>query len=224
MTRRTVSLDLMEFVEQNILPKYNAFDKAHRLGHVSRVIKNSLNLAVSVGVDVDMAYTIAAYHDLGLSGPRAAHHILSGKILLADKRLKRWFSDEQIRIMKEAVEDHRASASHTPRNIYGKIIAEADRDLDPREVFTRAIEYGLEHYPEKNGEEQWLRFVAHMEEKYSSHGYIRLWIAHSPNEAKLNEIRNTINDRVALRRIFDEIYLQCTTSSQSPAKEDSKHT
>ncbi len=223
MSRRTVSLDLMEFVEQNILPKYNAFDKAHQLSHVSRVIKNSLNLAASVGVDVDMAYTIAAYHDLGLSGPRAAHHILSGKILLADKRLKRWFSDEQIRIMKEAVEDHRASASHTPRNIYGKIIAEADRDLDPRVVFTRAIEYGLEHYPEKNCEEQWLRFVAHMEEKYSSHGYIRLWISHSPNEAKLSEIRNTINDRVALRRIFDEIYLQSTSSSPSQANSENVH-
>ena len=31
--------------------------------------------------------------------------------------------------MKEAVEDHRASASHEPRSIYGKIVAEADRDL-----------------------------------------------------------------------------------------------
>ena len=40
MDSRHVSLDLMEFIEQNILPKYNAFDKAHNLTHVNRVIKN----------------------------------------------------------------------------------------------------------------------------------------------------------------------------------------
>ena len=55
--------------------------------------------------------------------------------------------------MKEAVEDHRASASHAPRSIYGKIVAEADRDLEPEHVFRRTIEYGLDHYPKKSKEE-----------------------------------------------------------------------
>lgn len=65
----------MEFVEQNILPRYNSFDKAHRLSHVNHVIKQSLELALKCGADINMAYTIAAYHDLGLEGPRAVHHI-----------------------------------------------------------------------------------------------------------------------------------------------------
>ena len=105
MDTRNVSLDLMEFVEQNILPRYNDFDRAHRLSHANHVIKNSLALALSTGADINMCYVIAAYHDLGLEGPRAIHHITSGKILLADRRLRRWFSDEQLKIMKEAVED-----------------------------------------------------------------------------------------------------------------------
>lgn len=149
MDTRIVSLDLMEFVERNILPRYNNFDKAHNLNHANNVIKNSLALALSTGADINMAYTIAAYHDLGLEGPRAIHHISSGKILMADRRLRRWFSEEQIKIMKEAVEDHRASASHAPRSIYGKIVAEADRDLEPEHIFRRTIQYGLSHYPEK---------------------------------------------------------------------------
>lgn len=123
MDTRIVNLDLMEFVERNILPRYNNFDKAHNLNHANLVIKNSLALALSTGADINMAYAIAAYHDLGLEGPRAIHHISSGKILMADRRLRRWFSEEQIKIMKEAVEDHRASASHAPRSIYGKIVA-----------------------------------------------------------------------------------------------------
>ena len=206
MAAAQVQLDLMEFIEKNILPRYNHFDKAHNLTHAIRVIKRSLQLAAKIGANIDMAYVIAAYHDLGLEGPRAIHHMTSGKILTADARLKKWFSTEQIKIMKEAVEDHRASNSHAPRSIYGKIVAEADRDLDPQIVFRRTVEYGLDHYPQKSKEEHWQRFVEHMTNKYSNSGYIKLWIAGSSNEKSLKEIRNIILDKVQLRKQFDIIY------------------
>ena len=206
MLASNVSLDLMEFVEKNILPRYAAFDKAHKLTHINRVISRSLELASKIGADADMAYAIAAYHDLGLEGPRAVHHLTSGKILAADQRLQKWFTNEQLKIMKEAVEDHRASTSHTPRSLYGKIVAEADRDLEPSIVFRRTIEYGIDHYPEKNKEEQWQRFLSHMENKYSSHGYIRLWLPNSPNEQNLKRIRELISNPQLLREEFDRIY------------------
>ena len=206
MNTRNVSLDIMEFVEQNILPRYAMFDKAHNLSHVNSVIKRSLTLALTIGADIDMAYVIAAYHDLGLDGPRAIHHITGGKILASDARLRRWFSPEQIKIMREAVEDHRASASHAPRSIYGKIVAEADRDISPETVFRRTVQYGLAHYPEMSEEEHWARFAEHMDNKYSSHGYIKLWIQNSPNQKSLNDIRNIINDPEALRREFDKYF------------------
>ena len=201
-----VDLTLMEFVEKQILPRYTAFGESHGLYHVTRVIKNSLELARMLGADVNMTYTIAAYHDLGMEGPRAIHHITSGKILTADARLKKWFSPEQIKIMREAVEDHRASASHAPRSIYGKIVAEADRDIDIDTVFTRAIQYGIEHDPDKDKEWQFKRFDSHMEEKYSNNGYIKLWIPHSPNEKKLKELRDIIVNKELLRQYFDKIY------------------
>lgn len=206
--KQQVSLDLMEFVETQILPRYNAFGESHGLRHVSRVIKNSLQLAKVTGANIDMVYVIAAYHDLGMSGPRAIHHITSGKILVADARLKRWFNPEQIKIMKEAVEDHRASSSRQPRSIYGKIVAEADRDIEVHEIFLRAIEYGKENYPEKNKEEQWERFSEHMEEKYSRNGYIKLWIPNSPNEKALKELRNIIEHKSMLREEFEKIYAE----------------
>lgn len=210
MLASNVSLDLMEFVEKNILPRYAAFDKAHNLTHINRVISRSLELASKIGADADMAYAIAAYHDLGLEGPRAVHHLTSGKILAADQRLQKWFTNEQLKIMKEAVEDHRASTSHTPRSLYGKIVAEADRDLEPSIVFRRTIEYGIDHYPEKNKEEQWQRFLSHMKNKYSSHGYIRLWLPNSPNEQNLKRIRELISAPQLLREEFDRIYALVT--------------
>ena len=173
--KQQVNLDIMAFVEQQILPRYNAFGRSHGLGHVQRVIKNSLQLAAMTGA------------------------------------LRKWFSPEQIKIMKEAVEDHRASASHEPRSIYGKIVAEADRDLEPEVVFTRAILFGIEHNPELDEEGQWKRFDRHMEEKYSTSGYMRLWIPKSPNEEKLREVRETIADKARLRKVFDRIYRKETS-------------
>lgn len=204
--RQQVNLAIMEFVEQQILPRYTAFGESHGLRHVNRVIKNSLHLAQVTGADIDMAYVVAAYHDLGMEGPRAVHHITSGKILMADARLKRWFSPEQIKIMKEAVEDHRASSSRSPRSIYGKIVAEADRDIDVNEIFSRAIQYGKENYPELDKEKQWERFDQHMEEKYSNHGYIKLWIPNSPNEKALKQLRAIIEDKEELRNYFEKLF------------------
>lgn len=206
MIDKNVSLDLMEFIETEILPRYANFDQGHRLSHVNNVIKQSLDLARKIGADINMAYAIAAYHDLGLEGPRAIHHVTSGKILLADNRLRRWFSTDKIKIMKEAVEDHRASASHAPRSIYGKIVAEADRELDPMVVFKRIILYGKDHYSEMSKEQQWKRFTEHLKDKYSNTGYIKLWIPGSSNEKKLKEIREYINNPVKLREIFDQMF------------------
>lgn len=208
MIANTASLDLVEFVETNILPQYADFDKAHDLSHVTRVIRRSMDLVRKTGADINMVYVIAAYHDIGMSGPRAVHHITGGKILARDARLKKWFSPEQIKIMREAIEDHRASASHAPRSIYGKIVAEADRDLDPDIVFRRAVQFGLSNYPELDREHQWLRFRDHMNNKYSVNGYIRLWISGSDNERKLNEVREYITQPTELRKVFERIYYE----------------
>ena len=210
MMTNNPSLDLVEFIETQILPQYAAFDKAHNMEHVTRVIRRSLDLARRTGADMNMVYVIAAYHDLGLSGPRAVHHLTSGKILMKDARLKRWFSAEQLKLMKEAVEDHRASASRAPRSVYGKIVAEADRDIDPETVIRRTIQYGLANYPQLDKEGHWRRFMQHMDEKYSVNGYIRLWILGSENERKLNELRSLIAVPKNMRVVFDRIFAEET--------------
>lgn len=218
MANNTPSLDLVEFIETQILPRYAEFDRAHNLEHVTRVIRNSLELVKSTGADIDMVYTIAAYHDLGMSGHRADHHIRGGKILATDARLKKWFSQEQIKIMKEAVEDHRASASRSPRSIYGKIVAEADRDIDPERIIRRCIQFGLANYPEKTDEEQWQRFKEHLMNKYSKDGYIKLWIPNSPNAKRLSELRNIIEQPQTLRESFDRIFAEEKAISDRDSK------
>ena len=77
-------MTLHEYIEQQILPRYAAFDKGHQRDHAQSVINESLVLAKEHGADLDMAYTIAAFHDLGLEVNRELHHIHSGEILMAD--------------------------------------------------------------------------------------------------------------------------------------------
>ena len=223
MINNNPSLDLVEFIETQILPRYAAFDRAHNMEHVTRVIRSSLELVKTTGADINMAYTIAAYHDLGMAGHRADHHIRGGKILAADARLKKWFSPEQIKIMKEAVEDHRASASRAPRSIYGKIVAEADRDIDCQTVIRRTIQFGLANYPQFDKEGQWKRFQKHMNSKYSKDGYIKLWIPNSPNAKKLNDLRNLIAQPLQLREAFNKIFaeeLAIAAEEQAETKEE----
>ena len=213
MISNSPSLDLVEFIETQILPQYATFDRAHNLDHVTRVIRNSLELVKTTGADINMVYAIAAYHDVGMSGHRADHHLRGGKILAADARLKKWFTAEQIKIMKEAVEDHRASASRAPRSIYGKIVAEADRDIDSDTVFRRTVQFGLSNYPELDKEGHWKRFQEHMQNKYSKDGYIRLWIPNSPNARRLSALRDIIAQPVKLREEFERFFAEETSSA-----------
>ena len=200
--------NLRTYIEELIIPRYDSFDAAHRRDHVNYVITASLELARHYDVDESMVYAIAAYHDTGLAVDRKTHHLESGRIVRQDSMLRRWFTPEQIEVMAQAVEDHRASSDHEPRSIYGKIVAEADRQIDVQTIMRRTIQYGLSHYPELDREEQWQRTLNHLLEKYAEGGYLRLWIPESPNAASLKQLQSLIKDRRSLRALFDELYPQ----------------
>ncbi len=200
-------MTLQQYIETEIIPRYNNFDKAHNITHVEAVIERSLRLARQYGADEQMAYAIAAYHDLGLVEGREYHHIASGRIVANDSVLKLWFSPEQIIIMKEAVEDHRASAQEAPRSLYGKIVAEADRLIDPETTLRRTVQYGLKHLAGTNDREtHYHRFKEHLQEKYARGGYLKLWLPESDNAAGLECLRTVIADETQLRATFDRIF------------------
>ena len=141
-----------------------------------------------------------------MSVDRKTHHLESGRIIREDRELKRWFSEERIEIIAQAAEDHRASSDHEPRSIYGKIIAEADRQIIPESIILRTVQYGLDHYPELDKENQWQRTCEHMAEKYDDGGYLRLWIPESRNAEGLACLRDIIHDKNRLREYFEAAY------------------
>ena len=206
-----INPQLRAYVERDILPLYEQFDAAHQRDHALTVIDQSLSIAATLNasgqtVDPDMAYAIAAFHDTGLCEGREVHHLASGRIIRADKQLRRWFTDEQIEVMAQAAEDHRASAKMPPRSIYGRIVAEADRVIVPEVIVRRTIQFGLDHYPELSRDEHFDRMVKHLKEKYGPDGYLKLWFTDSPNAERLEELRRLMADQPALHVLFDRLF------------------
>lgn len=199
-------MTLEQYIEQTILPQYDAFDGGHRRDHAQMVIDESLKLAREHGADEQMAYVIAAYHDLGLRFDREKHHIHSGEILMADETLRQWFTEEQLHLMRDAVEDHRASSKNPPRTIYGAIVAEADRQIHPTLVVHRTMEYSANLYPDGDFETLYARSKEHLLDKYAEGGYMKLWLNSERNMRSLEELRAIIANEEELRSICKKWY------------------
>ncbi len=199
---------LHNYIYREIIPKYAAFDKAHRENHALMVIDRALSMGKQYDIDEEMLLTAAACHDLGLSVNRESHHSESGRIIREDKRLSEWFSPGQIETIAQAAEDHRASAKTLPRSIYGRIVAEADRLIVPETIIRRTVQFSLSHYPELDKEGHWRRTLEHLHEKYAEGGYLHLLIPGSPNETPLKQLREIIKDEQRLRTIFESVFAE----------------
>ena len=199
---RTAEID--KYIYEVIVPRYAEFDAAHREDHALTVIEQAMSIldgmpACMEPVDRAVLKMAAACHDLGLVNGRDNHHMDSGKIIRADEYLLQWFSPEEIEIIAQAAEDHRASGKSEPRSIYGKIVAEADRVIDTDTIIRRTIQFGHKHYPDLSPAEHLERAVSHLKEKYGRGGYLKLWIPWSDNSVRLNALQDLIADEPALR-------------------------
>ena len=198
--------ELVAYMEETVLPQYQDYEPAHDISHIRTVIENSFRIAAPYDVDVNMVYAIACYHDLGIRFGRDDHHLTSAKLLLEDQTIQKFFSSEQIVVMKQAIEDHRASSKNPPRSIYGKIVAEADRDLNPRRVISRAIAFAKAHHPNASEEEILSISLNHLSEKYGEGGYLTLVLDDPVNVAGLKALREMLADGHAKEIAIEELH------------------
>ncbi len=214
----TINPHLQLYLEKEIIPQYASFDKGHNIDHVEKVIHDSLQIAKDYAVNNNMVYTIAAYHDIGIMQGRENHHITSGIILQNDKQLCQWFDKEELKVMQEAVEDHRASNKHEPRSIYGKIVAEADRDISVEKIIYRSIAFGIGNYPQESYEQQYDRVYSHLKTKYGENGYLKLWLETDKNKKGLSEVHKVIGDQQKLKEMFNSLYGRLSSESKNNSK------
>ena len=207
-----VNPELKQYIEEEIIPRYDHFDAGHRRDHVRMVIASSMRLAEAYGLDADMVYAIAAWHDVGLVNGRERHHLDSAVLLMEDERMREWFTLAQLQVMHDAVEDHRASSGHEPRTIYGCVVADADHDNEALTIIRRTIQYGFNHYPELSPAEHRQRCYNHLQEKYAEGGYMHFWLPESEQSPNLTELREWMKDLQVLDAKYDEV-LQTLTDT-----------
>ena len=200
--------ELEKYIYEEIVPRYREFDDAHKEDHALTVIEQAMKLIEGHEslVDRNIVMMAAACHDLGLINGRDNHHTDSGKIIRADRNLRQWFSEEEIELIAQAAEDHRASGKSAPRSIYGMLIAEADRVIDGETIIRRTVQFGFKHYPDLDREGHIARAVAHLKEKYGRGGYLKLWIPWSDNAARLSALQDIIADDEAILEEVKRIY------------------
>lgn len=191
-----INSELEKYIEENIFPEYSKNEPAHNLNHIKYVINRSFKFASTVpGINYDMVYTIAAYHDIGHYIDSKKHEIISGEIMSKDENLKKFFSDEELKIIKEAIEDHRASSNHEPRSIYGKIVSTADRNNTVEACLRRSYTYGRKLEPNSTDEELFERAHKHLNMKFGENGYAKFFFKDEEYENFLKEIRKLLSDK-----------------------------
>ncbi len=165
-----VNPELVKYVESTILPKYQQLS-GHTGDHIDKVISRSLTTAKDIDVNKDIVYATAAYHDLGRLVDDDTHQIESGKMVRKDEGLKKFFSEEEIEIIAQAVEDHRASLRGDPRSIYGKIVSSADRNMSVDDMMARSYDYARHLPPDFTDDEVIEEARMHLREKFAPGGY-----------------------------------------------------
>ena len=184
--------EIIDYVSEKIIPRYDGVDCAHNRNHINMVVERSIKLARPYAVNMEMVYVIAAFHDLGMLRGRENHAYFAGQIIKTDDVLHQFFSEQQIETMAEAVEDHSSENKKVPRTIYGKIIAQADRNLDLELIIKRAVGYGVANYPDYTMKQQCDRVVAYVQKKYGNEGRVKLWLQDKEDEENLEKVRENI--------------------------------
>ena len=141
-------------------------------------IRETREIISKIGKDIDLeiAYVVGALHDIGIEKGRDGHALSSGKMVREDKRLRGFYDDDTIEMIAQAVEDHSSHLEYEPRSIYGKIVADADRNNSMYLVFSRPVKFGLKNEKEYNREEQIDRAYKFVQKKFGRNGYVKYWL------------------------------------------------
>ena len=200
----SINPELKTYIETEIFPLYERNEPSHGIKHIHTVINRSLHIAKEYEVNKNIVYTVAAYHDLGHYINPKIHEKLSAEIFMKDNKIKKWFTEEEIQTIKEAIVDHRASSNHEPRSIYGKIVSTADRTIKSIDnCIKRTYLYDKKNHPElSTKKEQFNRIYEHLNDKYGPNGYAKTYLYDEEFEiAKKNFIEALSDKDTFIKRI-----------------------
>lgn len=203
---KEINKELKKYIEEEIFPIYDKNDSGHNLEHINYVIKRSLRFARQFdNIDLNIVYTVAAFHDIAHHINKDKHEVESAKWFYKDENMKRFFNDEERKIIKEAIEDHRASSKKEPRTNYGKIVSSADRNIDVCSMLKRMHSYSCKHYDNLTLEEAVDRAYSHMNKKYGKEGYAKNYCLDEEYIKFKEDVQNLVKNKSKFRDKYIEV-------------------
>ena len=197
--------ELVDYIEKNVYPLYERNDWSHQLWHIKEVIRRSLKLASGYSVNLDMVYVVASFHDLGCFVSRDNHEEISAHLMESDPLIQKYFKEDEIQTMSEAIVDHRGSLEYVPRSIYGKIISSADRLTTIEELMRSTHSRTLEFFSDIRWEEMIEESYSYIKKKYGKGGYAKSYIPNSEFDQFLKDVQVYIDDYELFSKKLKEV-------------------
>lgn len=203
-----VNSDLKKYMEENILPEYKLNDKGHNIEHIQYVLKRAFEISGKYDINSDILYTCICFHDIACHINRDEHEVLSAKRALYDAFLNKYFSNEEIQIIGNAIEDHRASLEYVPRNIYGKILSSADRKVEIKVYLISSISFIKKKISEISMGESIEHSYQFAIKKFGVNGYAvnKSYVEDWKYKKFLNDIQYLIDNKKQFIELASDVY------------------
>ena len=192
---KDVDPKLRSYVEENVFPLWELNDKGHGPIHRTEVIRRifALNETFHLKLNPNMLFVIASYHDVGKYIDHKKHHLIAAEKFMEDVGMKRFFNDDERKVIKEAMEDHRSSKEDEPRSVYGKLISSADRNTTIEMVFIRSFFVAKDRMPDMNINEYLDYTVNRLRKRYGEENPENMFFEDDVYQVFLKDMRNLLS-------------------------------
>lgn len=196
---KKVKKELRKYIEEKILIGYDNNIGGHGIEHIESVIDRSFELVEEfhLEVDLNMVYTIAAFHDIGYKINPEKHEEVSSQMFMNNEDMKSFFNEEQRKIIAEAIVDHRASLEYEARSIYGKIVSSADREISVENVLKRSILFQSDKHKEENPSIMQVIDYSYkkLSSKYGKGGYAKMYFPDKKYRDYIQKMQKLLEDK-----------------------------
>ena len=211
LCKSKIDSKLKKHIENDILPEYDLNDKGHNKNHIDFVLKRALEISKGYDINYNILYVCVSFHDIACHINRELHEVLSAQVAFKDKYLNKFFNTNEMNIIKEAIEDHRASSNSIPRNIYGKILSSADRKVDIKTYFISSLFFKATDISKVDMEEAIEKSYNHAIDKFGKNGYAtkKFYVDDKRYKKFLNDLQYLIDNKTEFyevaKIVFNEV-------------------
>lgn len=204
---KDVDSKLRSYVEENVFPLWDENDKGHGPIHRTEVIRRifALNKTFHLNLNPNMLFAIASYHDVGKYIDHKRHHLIAAEKFMEDEGMRQFFTDDERKVIREAIEDHRSSKEDEPRSVYGKLISSADRNTTIEMVFIRSFFVAKDRMPDMNINEYLDYTVERLRKRYGEENPENMFFEDEVYQVFLKDMRSLLSRADDFKKLYCDI-------------------